>query len=115
MFTTSRRTGRISTPIMGFRPGFIGIAPQRCSTGSTIWPSHQEMARVTKPGGHVIVTADNRTRLTNLLDPQLHPAVWPLKRRAKEVLARLGLRRSPEAAATFHDCSCIDTYLTGAA
>jgi 2-polyprenyl-3-methyl-5-hydroxy-6-metoxy-1,4-benzoquinol methylase len=54
----------------------------------------QEIARVTRPGGHVIVTADNQLRLTNLLDPLSNPALAPLRCRAKQLLARLKLRRA---------------------
>lgn len=53
----------------------------------------QEIARVLKPGGCVILTADNRARLNNLLDPWMNPALSPLKRQAKNVLVRLGFRR----------------------
>lgn len=79
----------------------------------------QEMARVTKPGGHVILTADNRARLNILLDPLLNPALAPLKRRVKNVLEQVGLRRRlrDEAEAIFHnfqDCSFIDSALARA-
>ncbi|HEX6553388.1 MAG TPA: class I SAM-dependent methyltransferase, partial [Ktedonobacteraceae bacterium] len=52
-----------------------------------------EMARVTRPGGYVILTADNRLRLIHILDPWLNPALSPLKQSAKSALVRLGLRR----------------------
>ncbi len=35
----------------------------------------QQMARVTRPEGHVILTVDNWARLTNFLDPWLNPAL----------------------------------------
>ena len=76
----------------------------------------QEMARVTRPGGHVILTADNRARLNCLLDPWLNPALAPLKRRVKHTLEWLGLHRrsTDEAEATFnnfHDRHFIDEAL----
>ena len=74
----------------------------------------QEMARVTKPGGYVILTADNRARLSNLLDPWLNPVFAPFKCRVKNSLVRMGLRRqSPEGAgATCHSRRFIDKALT---
>ena len=37
----------------------------------------QEMARVLTPGGYLVVSADNRARLTDLLDPRHNPAAAP--------------------------------------
>lgn len=76
----------------------------------------QEMARVTKPGGHSILTADNRARLNHLLDPWLNPALFPLKLRVKALLERIGLRQPAPAtfSSTFHDCHYIDEVLSRA-
>jgi ubiquinone/menaquinone biosynthesis C-methylase UbiE len=52
----------------------------------------QEMARVTKPGGHIIVTAANWIGLSCLLDPQLNPAFMPLRQRMRAILEQAGLR-----------------------
>ncbi len=83
-------------------------------------PVMQEMARVTRPGGHVIFTGANRVGLHNLLDPLRNPALAPLKRYMKAVLERIGLHRRsshgmPQAAVTyyFHDRRFIDAVLTG--
>ena len=38
-----------------------------------------EMARVLKPGGWLILTADNRQRLNAVVEPRENPALWPLK------------------------------------
>ena len=46
----------------------------------------QEMSRVLKPGGHLIVSADNAWRLTFLLDPRLFPAHAPVRRKLKRWL-----------------------------
>ena len=77
----------------------------------------QEMARVTRPGGHVILTTTNRMGLNCLLDPWLNPALAPLKRRVKHTLEWLGLRRrsTDEREVTFnnfHDRHFIDEALT---
>ena len=76
-------------------------------------PAIQEMARVTKPGGHVILTADNRARLTNYLDLWQLPALRPLKRRLKILLEQAKLRyRSPDDIdAALHKCRFIDEAL----
>jgi len=70
----------------------------------------QEMARVTRPGGHVIVTADNQLRLSNLFDPLRNPALAPLRRRAKQLLGRLKLRRPSlkKVNASYHTRRFID-------
>jgi len=48
---------------------------------------------VLRPGGAAILTADNRARLNFLLDPRFNPVlVYPIKRRAKVLLRRLGKR-----------------------
>jgi len=59
----------------------------------------QEMARVTMPGGRVLLTNGNQVRLNNLLDPWLNPALAPLRRSIKDILERVGiLNPSPEPA-----------------
>lgn len=50
----------------------------------------QEMARVTKSGGHVILTTANRTGLASLLDPWRNPVLLPLKHRLKSLFERIG-------------------------
>jgi ubiquinone/menaquinone biosynthesis C-methylase UbiE len=47
-----------------------------------------EIARVLEPGGYLIATADNAVRLTNLLDPRLHPLLLPFKRAFRRVRPR---------------------------
>ena len=76
-------------------------------------PAMQELARVTKPEGFVILTADNRARLHNLLDPLLNPVFAPLKRLAKNALAQTRLRRPSlkDIGATSHSSRFIDTSL----
>ncbi len=73
----------------------------------------QEMARVTRPDGHVILTADNRARLTSYLDPWQLPALRPLKRHVKILLERTKLRyRSPsDIEAALHTCRFVDETL----
>ena len=72
----------------------------------------QEMARVTKPGGYVILTTANRAGLASLLDPLVSPLFRPLKLGVKDAFVRVGLRhRSPSM--VFHSSRAIDKALTG--
>jgi ubiquinone/menaquinone biosynthesis C-methylase UbiE len=52
----------------------------------------KEMARVTRPDGHVLFTVHNRAALNHLLDPRQHPALRPLKVGLKDLLDRASLR-----------------------
>lgn len=87
----------------------IGVIPWL----ERVEPAIQEMARVTKPGGHVILTADNRARLIGRLDPWLNPALKPLKQGVKDVLHQVGLRRRSlkDMGSTLHDRRFIDKAL----
>jgi len=75
-----------------------------------------EMARVTRTGGYIILTADNRSRLNFLLDPLLNPAFAPFKQGIKQKLERLGIRRRStnkvdEVFHAYHDRHAIDKAL----
>jgi ubiquinone/menaquinone biosynthesis C-methylase UbiE len=75
-------------------------------------PAIAEMARVTKPGGHVILTADNRARLNTMLDPRYNATLAPLRDGLKAALGRVGLRRrSSYPNPTFHRRRVIDQML----
>ena len=51
------------------------------------------MARVTKPGGYIILTTANPLGLPYLLDPLANPVLRPLKERVKSVLERAAFRQ----------------------
>jgi SAM-dependent methyltransferase len=56
-----------------------------------------EMARVTAPGGYLLLTDGNRLALHLLLDPWKNPALAPLRRCIKGTLERVGiLQHSPK-------------------
>lgn len=55
----------------------------------------QEMARVIRPGGYLIVNSDNRWRLNHLLDPLRFPAMKSTRARVRRILQRFGLRQLP--------------------
>ena len=72
-------------------------------------PALREIARVTSPGGHVIVSAANRSALHNLIDPTLNPALQPLKRWMRRTAMAAGLDVGPRA--RLHSRRAIDRAL----
>lgn len=54
-----------------------------------------EIARVLAPGGHVVMTADNRWALSCMVDPLQHPLVVPVKRALGVLARRLVARPRP--------------------
>jgi SAM-dependent methyltransferase len=55
----------------------------------------REIFRVLKPGGHLIISADNNWPLHQILDPVFNPALKPFKRRIGQVLRAFGRRTQP--------------------
>jgi D-aspartate ligase len=76
----------------------------------------QEIERVLAPDGYLVVSADNRARLSDLLDPLHNPAAAPLRRLAKAALAASGRWRTPDhgVPATFHHRAELDRILAAA-
>ena len=74
------------------------------------------MARITKPGGHILLTADNRTRLTNILDPWLNPWLATLKQVIKTGLVWMRLRRPTTVlfSSTYHSLNEVNRMLDDA-
>lgn len=54
----------------------VGVIPWLHSPGDAV----REMARVLRPGGWIVLTADNRLRLTSFTDPRAILALTPLRR-----------------------------------
>lgn len=73
----------------------------------------REMARVARPGGHVLVTAFNALQLPSLLDPARHPLVRPAKRRVRQLLEARGVQQ-PAASATYHRPGAFDRLVRAA-
>jgi ubiquinone/menaquinone biosynthesis C-methylase UbiE len=84
----------------------IGVIPWLERALSAI----QEVARVTKPGGYVILTTANRAGIASLLDPLVSPVLAPLKLRVKNVFVRVGLRQQTPSM-SFHSRRFIDKAL----
>jgi len=51
-----------------------------------------EIFRVLRPGGHLIISADNNWPLHQILDPVINPALKPIKRYIGKLLRFAGLR-----------------------
>ena len=66
----------------------LGVVPWLHSPATGI----AEMARVTRHGGHVILSADNSLGLSNLLEPRLSIVLAPVRRAIAGILRALGLR-----------------------
>jgi len=62
----------------------IGVMPYLHSPQKAL----REIARVLKPGGFLIVTAGNRWRVGNVLDPWICPPLQPAKRVLRAMLQR---------------------------
>ncbi len=63
---------------------------------SSLTAAMQELSRVLKPGGFLIVTSTNPWSLQYLPDPVKNPVLLPLKETARRLLMALG-RRKPKA------------------
>jgi ubiquinone/menaquinone biosynthesis C-methylase UbiE len=64
----------------------IGVLPWVLSADTAI----EELSRVVKPGGHLIMSFNNFWRLDYLLDPLLNPLLKPIRTSAKRVLRKTG-------------------------
>jgi ubiquinone/menaquinone biosynthesis C-methylase UbiE len=70
----------------------------------------QEIARVIRPGGFVILTTENRANLVSFLDPIHNPMLRPLKQGLNRVLRSMGIHyRIPIV--TSHFCRDVDKIL----
>lgn len=63
----------------------------------------REMGRVTRPGGHVIASVNNRRQLNRVLDPRLNPIVEPAKKVALRAIRRSRGDRRPNPNVPRHD------------
>src|SRR5439155_1084647 len=68
----------------------IGVIPYLHSPKKAL----AEIARVIRPGGFLLVTAGNRSRLNHALDPWLCPALQPAKKVVRTILGHSPRPRS---------------------
>jgi len=57
-----------------------------------------ELARVLRPGGFLVVSAENSAKLNILLDPRHHPWLQPARSAVKAGLMRIGACKAPAGA-----------------
>ena len=88
----------------------IGVAPWLHSLDKAV----REVARVLRPGGYLITTADNYWRLNYWLDPRYFPPLGSVRQGIRRVLERLALRKPSEAAARLHSIREFDASLAAA-
>ena len=88
----------------------IGVAPWLHSLDKAV----HEVARVLRPGGYLITTADNWWRLNYWLDPRYFPPLGPVRQGIRSVLEGLGLRKPHGASARLHSIREFDTSLAAA-
>ena len=74
-----------------------------------------EIARVLRPGGYLILNADNSARLALLLDPRRNPALAPARLAARSLLHSAGIPRPAEqVTVTPHRLAEFDAILKAA-
>ena len=78
----------------------IGVIPWVQSPEQVL----QEMGRVVRPGGYLIVSSENLWQLHHVLDPLLNPLLVQLRPRVGDLLRGIGLRK-PLASPRHHACS----------
>lgn len=90
----------------------LGVVPWLHSPPLAI----RELARVLQPGGHLVISADHRNRLSFWLDPLYSPPLAPLRAVAKRLLGAVGLwHPRPEVVpATYHTIREFERLLAAA-
>lgn len=112
------RTSAADTHQLAFRSGTfdllvaMGVVPWLHSLPRAL----QEMARVIRPGGRVILTTDNRWCLNHTLDPWRFPGLRPARWKVRQTLERFGLRklRSPRPRLHMYSIRQLDSFLLAA-
>ena len=88
----------------------IGVAPWVHSLDKAM----REVARVLRPGGYLIITADNWWRLHFWLDPRYFPPFGPLRQGIRSLMESVGLIGPKPPSACLHSIREFDAYIAGA-
>src|SRR5579864_4760394 len=88
----------------------IGVAPWVHSLDKAM----HEVARVLRPGGYLIITADNWWRLHFWLDPRYFPPFGPLRQGIRSLMEAVGLIGPKPPSACLHSIREFDAYIAGA-
>jgi ubiquinone/menaquinone biosynthesis C-methylase UbiE len=72
-----------------------------------------EMARMVRPGGYLLITADNYWRLDHFFDPMRNPLLRPVRRAVSSLLRLTRHRRTGQATAHTHRASEVEGCTTG--
>jgi SAM-dependent methyltransferase len=87
----------------------MGVVPYLHSPAKAV----QEMARVLRPGGYLIVNADNRWRLNYVLDPRRFPAFAAFRWKLRDAMEGFGLLKPlPRPRARMHSIKEFDALLS---
>ena len=88
----------------------VGVAPWVHSLDKAM----REVARVLRPGGYLITTADNWWRLHFWLDPRYFPPLGPIRQGCRRLMESVGLVRPKEPSARLHSIREFDGYIAAA-
>jgi SAM-dependent methyltransferase len=89
----------------------LGVLPWLPSAALAV----AEITRVLRPGGYLVLNADNSGRLALLLDPRHNPALAPARLAARSLLHSAGIPRPAEpASVSAHRLAEFDAILTRA-
>jgi SAM-dependent methyltransferase len=88
----------------------VGVAPWVHSLDKAM----REVARVLRPGGYVIATADNWWRLHYWLDPRYFPPLGPVRQGVRSLMESVGLLGPKPPSACLHSIREFDAYVATA-
>jgi SAM-dependent methyltransferase len=88
----------------------VGVAPWVHSLDKAM----RETARVLRPGGYLIATADNWWRLHFWLDPRYFPPFGPIRRGVRSLMELVGLIGPKPPSACLHTIKEFDSYIAAA-